>query len=316
MKKILISIPAFNEEKTIGILIKKIKSLTLKNAEISILVVDDGSTDKTHEIALSNNIILIRHEMNLGLGRTFRTAVKYACDNLFDIMVTIDGDGQFDPLDISKLVEPIMNNEADFVTASRFRNKDFLPSMPPIKRWGNHRVAKLINRISGLNMHDVSCGFRAYSLPSLLSLDLIGDYTYTHEAILILAFRGMRLREVDVKVEGERRFGKSKVAKSVFQYGFNSSLIILRYIRDYKPLKLFGLISVFFLLLGLLCIIYFAVSSVILNEFYPKFIAFIGAFLIIWAALMFIVGLVADMFTRIRIQIEEIRKQIYKKNFQ
>lgn len=313
MKRILVSIPVFNEEKTLGSIIEKIRRIQFQNTEFSILIVDDGSRDRSATIAEEHGAVLIKHNINRGLGYAFRTAVKYATDNLYDIMVTIDGDGQFDPTDIMKLIDPILKDESDFVTASRFRNKDFSPIMPILKRWGNHQVTRLINRITKLNLHDVSCGFRAYSLDALLSLDLIGDFTYTHETILVMAFRGLRIKEVDVLVNGERQFGKSKVASSIFKYAFNALLIIIKYLRDYKPFNFFGVTSLSFLILGLLCLVYFTGSSIILDEFYPKFMAFIGAFFIIWAGILFIVALIADMFTRIRIQIDEIRKQISKK---
>ncbi len=310
MKKVLVSIPVYNEEKTLGSIIEKIRAMKFQDVEFSILVVDDGSKDRSASIAEEHGVFLIRNITNSGLGFSFRAGVKFAGENNFDIMVTIDGDGQFDPADIVKLIGPILKNEADFVTASRFSNKDFFPKMPALKRWGNFRVAKLVNRITKLNLHDVSCGFRAYSHVALISLDLIGDYTYTHETILVLAFRGFRIQEVDVLVRGEREFGKSKVARNVFKYAFNALLIIIRCLRDYKPFKFFGAASFTFLILGLLCLTTFVIFSIFKNEFYFKSLAFIGAFFIIWSGLLFIVALIADMFTRIRNQLDEIRKQI------
>lgn len=310
MKKILVSIPVYNEEKTLGTLIEKINQLKFADVEISILVIDDGSKDNSALIAEEYGVYLIKNGINRGLGYSFREGVKFAGEKKYDILVTIDGDGQFDPADIGKLILPILNDESDFVTASRFRNKDFLPKMPALKKWGNSKVANLVNSISKLNLHDVSCGFRAYSKTAIYNLDLIGDYTYTHETILVLAFRGLRIKEVDVLVKGERQFGKSRVARSVFKYAFNALLIIIRYLRDYKPFKFFGMASFVFLILGIFCLSVFAIFSLIKDEFYFKSFAFVGAFLIVWAGLLFIVALIADMFTRIRNQLDEIRKQI------
>jgi len=212
--------------------------------------------------------------------------------------------------DIPSLVQPIMDSSADFVTASRFRSEAFVPKMPRLKLWGNRRIAWLVNRLAGTDLHDVSCGFRAYSREALLSLDLIGGYTYTHEVILTLAFQNMRLAEVDVVVRGEREFGESRVASSLVRYGMNTSLIILRNFRDYKPLMAFGIPALLIGALGLLFLIYFGVSSLVLGEFYPKVLAFVGAFLILFATLLLITAMIADMFTRIRTQLENLRRRL------
>jgi glycosyltransferase involved in cell wall biosynthesis len=310
MKNILVAVPVLNEAKSLGEVIDGIRSVAVPEALLSIVVIDDGSTDNSEAIARERGVTVISHGTNRGLGTAFRSAVRQALAKRVDVMVTIDGDGQFDPGDIPKLIQPIMSNEADFVTASRFRTDHYVPKMPRIKLWGNQRIAWIVNRLAGTNLHDVSCGYRAYSRESLLSLDLIGGFTYTHETILTLAFRGLRMMEVDVRVRGEREHGASRVAGSILRYALNSSIIILRNFRDYRPLVIFGLPAIFIAALGFLCLVYFGISSLILQEFYPKILAFIGAFMLLFATLLFITALLADMFTRIRIQLEEVKRQL------
>ena len=111
-----------------------------------VLVVDDGSSDDTAHLAFSSGAAVIRHKQNKGLGQAFRSAVDYAIDHGYDLMVNMDGDGQFDPDDIARLIAPLVNQEADFVTASRFLRGDNIPHMPPVKRWGNARMNSLISR--------------------------------------------------------------------------------------------------------------------------------------------------------------------------
>jgi glycosyltransferase involved in cell wall biosynthesis len=313
MKNILVSIPALNEGKSLQAVLERIKAVSVPHAKISILVVDDGSTDDTAKIAREHGAVVISHGINRGLGTAFRSAVRYALSHRVDVMVTIDGDGQFDPADIPRLARPILENATDFVTASRFRNSDVIPKMPRIKLWGNRRIAWLVNQLAGTELHDVSCGYRAYSRESLLALDLIGSFTYTHEVILTLAFRGLRIIEVDVVVRGEREHGTSRIAGSVVKYALNSSIIIVRNFRDYRPLVTFGLPAILIGLAGLLSLCYFAVSSIILQEFTPKVLAFVGAFLLLFATLLFVTALLADMFTRIRIQLEELKRQLSEK---
>jgi len=307
---ILVAIPVLNEAESLESVMKGIKGVKITGAKISTVVIDDGSVDESSAIAKQAGASVISHGRNRGLGASFRSAVRYATDRNADIFVTIDGDGQFNPADIPSLVQPIMDSSADFVTASRFRSEAFVPKMPRLKLWGNRRIAWLVNRLAGTDLHDVSCGFRAYSREALLSLDLIGGYTYTHEVILTLAFQNMRLAEVDVVVRGEREFGESRVASSLVRYGMNTSLIILRNFRDYKPLMAFGIPALLIGALGLLFLIYFGVSSLVLGEFYPKVLAFVGAFLILFATLLLITAMIADMFTRIRTQLENLRRRL------
>jgi len=311
MKKIVVAIPVLNESKSLGAVIDGIKALSMSNAKAAIVVVDDGSTDDSVLVAKEHGAKVLSHGGNRGLGQAFRTAVRHAIATKADIMVTIDGDGQFDPADIPQLVEPIVADHSDFVTASRFRSHELIPKMPGIKLWGNRRIAWIVNKLAGTNLHDVSCGYRAYSRESLLVLDLIGDFTYTHEVILTLAFRGMRMREVDVRVRGEREHGKSRVAGSILRYGLNSSIILLRNFRDYRPLTTFGVPAMLIAIIGMLCLAYFGISSLILDEFYPKILAFIGAFMLLFSTVLFITALLADMFTRIRVQLEETRRHLF-----
>lgn len=312
MTKVIVAIPVLNEAESLGAVLDGIKRVKIPGAKISVVVIDDGSTDESAAIAKRSGAVVVSHGSNRGLGASFRSAVRFAAELNVDILVTMDGDGQFNPKDIPSLVEPIMKGSADFVTASRFRNDAFVPKMPGMKLWGNRKVAWLVNRLAGTDLHDVSCGFRAYSREALLSLDLIGGYTYTHEVILTLAFQNMRLAEVDVVVRGEREFGKSRVASSIVRYAINTSLIILRNFRDFKPLLAFGVPALSIGALGLLCLIYFGVSSLVLGEFYPKVLAFVGAFLVLFASLLLITAMIADMFTRIRTQLENLRRRVSK----
>jgi len=312
--KILVAVPVLNEDKSLGAVIDGIRAVKIPVARISIVVIDDGSTDDSVGISKRRGVDVISHGTNRGLGATFRSALRYAQVNDADILVTIDGDGQFDPKDIPKVVEPIIQRRADFVTASRFRNDAYTPKMSRVRLWGNRRVAWLVNRLAKTQLHDVSCGFRAYSEEAMLSLDLIGDFTYTHETILTLAFQNLSLVEVDVHVRGKRQFGESRVARNVVWYALKTSMIILRNFRDYKPLIAFGGPALFFGCVGLLCLFSFGVISLLLQEFYPKVLAFVGAFLLLFATLLLITALIADMFTRMRAQVENIRRLLRRVN--
>ena len=177
--KLVIIIPALNEEYTVGDVITAVPSQIDDVDEIEIVVVDDGSTDRTKVVAESVGAFVISHTTNHGVGAAFHTGIKTALMKGADVIVNMDADGQFNPLDIPILVQSILEGKADFVTASRFKDSSMIPQMPRIKIWGNKRVAQLISLLTGQKFYDVSCGFRAYSRDIALKLTLFGQFTYS-----------------------------------------------------------------------------------------------------------------------------------------
>ncbi len=301
-KKICVIIPAFNEEVLIGNVLD-----TLPNFIDIIIVVDDGSTDGTVDIAKSKGATVISHGKNEGVGAAFQTGLKKTMELGADIMVNIDADGQFNPKDIDKLIKPIIDNEADFVTASRFKNPDYYPKMTKVKFYGNKLMSSLIAKIVGKKFYDVSCGFRAYSKEALLRINLFGTFTYTQETFLDLAFKNVSIAEIPIKVKGIREHGKSRVASNLFRYGYQSLKIILKTYRDYKPLSFFGIISFLTFLIGLALGGFLITYYLNTGAFTPhKWAGFASAFFIVMSSLSLIVGFILDMFARMRINQEEI----------
>jgi glycosyltransferase involved in cell wall biosynthesis len=304
---LVIIIPCVNEEKTIGKVVSSIPGTIPGINTIDILVIDDGSTDKTVSEAKKSGAKVVSHPQNMGVGVAFQTGIQQALDMGADVVVNMDGDGQFNAEDIPKLLEPILDGRADFATASRFKDTKLLPDMPWIKKWGNHRMSGLISMLAGQKFFDVSCGFRAYSHESLLHLNLLGKFTYTQETFLDLAYKGLKIVEVPIKVRGEREHGKSKVAGSVVKYAFNSAKIIFRTLRDYKPLKFFGAISAILFLVSMCLGTFFLLHYWQTGKFSGHLWAgFSSGFLLLFSFLFFVTGLLADMFDRIRINQERM----------
>ena len=162
-------------------------------------------------------------------------------------MVNIDGDMQFNPADIAILVQPLLRDEADFVTCSRFADPALRPTMPGVKFYGNAIVTRIINWVcGGTTFSDVSCGFRAFNREAAYRMTLFGRFTYTQECFIDLFSKGLRITEVPLKVRGVREHGKSRIASSIWKYATNSLPIILRAMRDIQPLKFFGGIGMMF----------------------------------------------------------------------
>jgi glycosyltransferase involved in cell wall biosynthesis len=300
---VIVMIPAFNEAGTIE---KVVKSIPRDCADsVKVLVINDGSKDNTRELALKAGADKVwSHKTNLGLGTTFKDGITEALKMGADIIVNIDADGQFNSNDIPRLIQPIIDNKADMVTCSRFKDKRLTPNMPKIKIFGNRFFAELLNIFLNKKFYDTQCGFRAYSKEAAMRLTLFGRFTYTQEVFIDLARKRFRILEIPLRVVGERN-GKSRVVKNVFSYGLKVMLIIIRSARDYEPFKFFGFPGfVMFLLGGFSSLILF-IRWIILSRVDPYLvIAYANVFLIIVGILLMILGLIADMMDRNR-QLQE-----------
>lgn len=249
--RLVVMLPALNEEATIAGVLGRIPRQIEGVSDVYLLVIDDGSTDRTAELARRSGANVVSHAQNFGVGAAFSTGIEQALAMGADVIVNMDADGQFQPEDIPTLIHPILHEGFGFATCSRFADPNDIPQMPRIKLWGNRMMCRLVNAITGTTkFSDVSCGFRAYSRDTAMRLNLYGRFTYTQETLIDLAMKGLAMTEVPLTVRGVREHGKSRVASSLWRYGFNTSMIILRAYRDWKPLVFFGLIAVGFLILG------------------------------------------------------------------
>jgi glycosyltransferase involved in cell wall biosynthesis len=314
---VVVIIPAFNEAATVTEVIKAVPRNIAGVESINIVVIDDGSTDDTAEVAARAGAIVVSFGHNKGLGAAFGEGLRKALALGADIIVNIDADGQFNAEDIPQLLRPVIAGQADMVTASRFADPALIPEMPWIKKWGNKRVSSIVNKLSGQNLRDVSCGFRVYSRDAALRATLLGGHTYTHEVIMDLAFRGLRIMEVPVKVIGVRKVGQSKVATNLWEYGWNSLIIMLRAFRDYRPMHFFGGISLFFLILALLCGGFVMCHYLRTGAFSPYiFVAFSAGGFGFVSLICYIMALLAGMINRLRILQDEqlflLRKREYE----
>ena len=238
--RLLVVLPALNEQETIAGVIRGIPRPLPGIGRIDVLVIDDGSTDQTAARAREAGAEVIQHHRTRGVGAAFQTALAYAASSTPDIILSMDSDGQFDPRYIPTLLEPVLSGRADFATVSRFKDPALVPEMPWIRRWGNHVLAHLVSRIVGQRYYDVACGMRCYSRRAAMHLNLMGRFTYVQEVFLNLAFKGMRIVEVPIPVLGNRPHGTSRVARNLWQYGWQTLRIIFRCYRDYRPMPFFG----------------------------------------------------------------------------
>ena len=299
--KLVIIIPAFNEEATIFEVIKAIPEVNGRITSQEVVVVDDGSKDKTKALAEKAGAFVVSHVGNKGVGQAFRTGIETALLRKADVIVNIDADGQFNPLDIPVIIEPIVSLKADFVTATRFKNGMLIGKMPFVKKIGNRMFTRLTSTLVGQKFSDTQCGFRAYSREAALRLNLYGKFTYTQEVFLDLAHKGLRIVEVPLYVKAERSHGKSKVVRSLVKYIFQAFVIIVRSIRDYKPLAFFGSIGMSIFGLGFIIELVLFIRWLITGTVSPfTTLVIVGAIALILGFLLLVLALIADMLDRQR----------------
>lgn len=315
--RLIVNLPAFNEEEKIGETIKRIPKKFNGIDEVKIHVINDGSKDKTVEVSKAAGADLVfSHETNRGIGIVFRTAVEKALENGADIMVNIDADGQFDPNDIQKIIDPIIDGKADIVSADRF-GEHKAKNMPAAKYYLNRFAAFIIGLFMNYPIKDLTCGFRAYNSETLLRLNLPGAFTYTQEVIIDALGKNLKITWIPVVVTyfAER---KSRVVRSIYKYVSNSAKIILKAVRDVRPMKFFGVPGLFLIIIALGVFVYFL--SQYFQDFkispYRNYLTFsIATFLIGLQFLVF--ALIADMIKSTRKLTEDqmymLKKEKYRK---
>jgi glycosyltransferase involved in cell wall biosynthesis len=315
LQKLIIYMPALNEEKTILEVINSIPKTTIGFRIIEVLVVNDGSTDKTASEAKKAGATVLSHNKNKGVGEAFQSAINYTLQTKADALVSIDADGQFDINQIPEMLAPILNNQADFCIGIRFSNGK-PKNMPKIKFWGNKKVNQIVSFVSNEKIHDASCGFRAYSIDTLLSLNLHGSFTYTHETILDLLDKGFKVEQIPVRVQYfEDRV--SRIANNLFKYGFKTSSIIFKSLKDYKPLQFFLGIAFFIFLASMFFGGWALTHWIVYDTITPyKSFGIIGLSLLGMTAIVTVFAFMADMLGRIRKNQEKILYFLKKNHFE
>jgi len=239
--KIIVGIPAFNEEKNIASIITKLMDIT-----DTIIVCNDGSNDLTSEIAEKMGAVVINHEKNLGYGGAIRSIFLRAKEMEGDILVTFDADGQHRIEDIEKVTEPIINQEADLVIGSRFLD-DSEKEVPQYRKVGIKVITKLTNASIKKQLTDSQSGFRAYSKnvinelnPSELGMGI------STEILIKASSKNFKIVEVPIKIS---YFGETSTHNPV-AHGSSVILSTIKYTSIEHPLKFYGIPSVIFLIVG------------------------------------------------------------------
>jgi glycosyltransferase involved in cell wall biosynthesis len=308
--KLVITIPSYNEEHSLASVIAEIPRTIPGINEIQILVINDGSTDHTIDVATQAGADkILSHKHNMGLAKTFRDGLDAALEMGADIIVNTDADFQYNGSEIPKLIAPILEGKADIVLGDR--QIDQLDHMPWGNLWGNKLATRVTRWVTGLPIKDAQTGFRAFSREAALRMNLTGDYTYTQETLIQAANKHLNIEQIPV--EFRRREGNSRLISSIFRYARSAGVTIFRSFGAYHPFVIFSGIGIVCILLGLIfgfkVIIHFLTTGMV-TPYLPS--ALLTTILIIVGSLAILFGLLADMIRTQRMLSEDILYRLKK----
>src|SRR5688572_6487586 len=290
--KLIIQIPCYNEEQTLALTVSQLPKKLPGVSAIEYLVINDGSTDRTVEVARAAGVDhIVDLQSNGGLAKAFMAGIKASLRAGADIIVNTDADNQYCADDIAKLIQPIVENRAEIVVGSR--PIEAIEHFSPLKKFLQKLGSWVVRRASRTDIPDAPSGFRAFSRQAAARINVFSNYTYTLETIIQAGQSGMTITAVPIRTNGDLR--PSRLVKSSLNYVLRSVLTIARIFMTYRPLKFFFVVgsapfAVGFLL-GLRWLILFEGGRP--ASHIPSLI--LSALLIIIGVQLWIFGLIAEL---------------------
>lgn len=307
--KLIIQIPCYNEAETLEVALNDLPKHIDGIDEIEYLIINDGSTDETERVAIEWGVNYVVHfKRNLGLAKGFLAGLDLALRQGADIIVNTDADNQYCGADIAKLVQPILNKEADIVIGER--PIDEITHFSHLKKKLQHIGSKAVSVASNVEIPDAPSGFRAYSRKAAMRMNVHNEYTYTLETIVQAGRNKMAIVSVPVRTNAELR--KSRLMHSIFEYIKKSVLTITRAVIMYKPLQFFVTIALISLLAGVAIgvrFLYYYVHGTGSGHIQSLLLAIM---LIIIGCQTFVTGLQADIISANRKLLEDIQFRVKK----
>jgi len=301
--KLSILIPAYNEENTIGDVIDEIPKNISGIDQIEIIVVDDGSNDKTALISQKKGANVYSFTRNRGLAKAISFGFSKSIENGTDILIILDADNQYDSKEIPKILHPILDNKADIVLGDRQLKK--LDHMSKQKKIGNRLASKVLSFVIGQKIHDGQTGFRAFNLEALKRLHIFSGYTYTQETIMQAKFKGLKI--VEIPVAFRKRNDESRLISNIGSYAIRTLTILVSTIIFYKAVKFFGIISIIFMGFGIGFSIFMINHFLTTGMIRPHYGALLlGVFFLITGAISILMVIISSISKRQSILLEEI----------
>lgn len=290
--KLIIQIPCFNEEQTLpqtfADLPKRIDGID----EIEVLIIDDGSRDRTVEVARELGVdYIVRNKKNVGLARTFRRGVDACLRAGADIIVNTDGDNQYAGADIAKLVQPILDGTADMVIGDR--QTGTIEHFSPMKKMMQWLGSGVVRKLAGIWVPDAVSGFRAWSRDAAIRTNIVSPFSYTIETVIQAGKKDMAV--VSVPVDTNPKTRESRLFKSIPSFVQRQVTTIVRMYAMYQPLKVFFYLGTLLTILGLIPVVRF-VYYYVMNDGAGHIQSLVLAgVLLIMGFIAYVAGLVADL---------------------
>ena len=306
--KLIVQIPCLNEEGTLPETVADIPREIDGIDEVEILVIDDGSTDRTAEVAREAGVDhIIQFPRNRGLGHAFRAGFDACLKAGADIIVNTDGDNQYVGADIAKLVKPIVEGKAEIVIGDR--RTDTIGHFSMTKQMLQKMGSRMISRLGHLDIPDVASGFRAYNRDAAIQLSTFTDFDHTAEHIVEAGQK--RFAVLSVPIETNPKLRESRLFNNVSTFVIRSGLISLRTYTQYKALKIFTIFGGVSFLTGIALGIRFLYFLLFTPEGELHIQSVILAAILLLAGFqMFLTGIVADLIATNRSLLDDALKRI------
>ncbi len=308
--KLIVQIPCLDEERTLGQTIADIPRRIEGIDQVEVLVIDDGSTDRTSEVARESGADhIVRFPRNRGLGHAFKAGFDTCLKLGADIIVNTDGDNQYLGGDIARLVKPILAGRAELVIGDRQTHS--IAHFSWVKRFLQQIGSRVVGRLAHLEVPDVASGFRAFSRESALQLSTFTDFDHTAEHVVESG--QIRLAVVSVPIRTNPKARESRLFSSIGEFVFKSSLISLRAYARYKAIKIFTALGLLVFAFGTLLGFRFLYFLVFTDEGHLHVQSVILAAILLLAGFqMILTGIVADLIATNRSLLEDAVTRIKK----
>lgn len=308
MTKLIIQIPCYNEEKTLLTTLEALPKKVEGISEIEVLLINDGSTDKSAQIAEDWGAKVLNIKPNKGLANAFRSGLQEALNLGADIIVNTDADNQYCADDIAELVKPILEKKADIVVGARdiFSIKEFSPIKKMLQKVGSF----VLRLLSSTQVEDAPSGFRAFSREAGIKINVFDNYTYTMETLLQANAKDLKVISVPIRVNEQLR--KSKLMKNIFDYIFKSMKTTIRMFIVYRPFRFFITIAGMLAFLGLIVVARFLYYYFMGNGNGHIQSLILAAILLISSVQIGIIAIIGDLLSINRKIMEDVQTRLKK----
>lgn len=299
--KLIVQIPCYNEEHTLPATVADIPRSIPGVDSVEILVIDDGSSDRTIEVARELGVDhIIVNKKNVGLARTFRRGLDASLALGADIIVNTDGDNQYCGADIPALIQPILAGKVDVVVGDRQTHliSHFSTGKKALQRFGSW----VVRSFSGVDVPDAVSGFRAISREAAFKLNIVSPFSYTIEMLIQVGFKGMSFTSVPIRTNSKTR--ESRLFKSISSFIQKSGMTLVRMYSMYQPLRVFMIMGFALTLLGTIPMLRFLYFYLFGNGGGKIQSLVIGSALLTCGVLCLALGLLADLLSHNRQLIE------------